>query len=131
MSSVEFIINNLKDLHKKFVQSNIRYEFLPNLKSHLIEITPKEFYDCDDYINEELIFEEKFQENFKNEDIVFVTSDSLNKINCPIFEVYSEQNGIFRTIFEEFEFANSFEEPVFYNVIEIKNAGNNEFALAA
>jgi hypothetical protein len=47
MNSVEYIINNLKDLHKKFVQSNIRYEFFPNLKSHLIEITPKEFYDCD------------------------------------------------------------------------------------
>jgi hypothetical protein len=131
MNSVEYIINNLKDLHKKFVQSNIRYEFFPNLKSHLIEITPKEFYDCDDYINEELIFEEKFQENFKNEDIVFVTSDSLNKINCPIFEVYSEQSGMFRTVFEEFESANSFEEPVFYSFFEIQNAGNNEFALAA
>jgi hypothetical protein len=94
-------------------------------------INTKEFYDCDDYINEELIFEEKFQENFKNEDIVFVTSDSLNKINSPIFEVYSEQSGMFRTVFEEFEFANSFEEPIFYSVLEIQNAGNNEFALAA
>ena len=50
MNSVEYIINNLKDLHKKFVQSNIRYEFFPNLKSHLIEITPKEFYDSLEYI---------------------------------------------------------------------------------
>ena len=45
--------------------------------------------------------------------------------------MYSEQSGMFRTVFEEFEFANSFEEPIFYSVLEIQNAGNNEFALAA
>lgn len=132
MNSVEFIIKNLKDLHTKFVQSNIRYEHLPNIESHLIEITPKEFYQCDEYINEELRFEEKFNEIYFDEDIIFISSDSLNKISNPIFEVYEEKSGIFRTDFEVINVSStSFQETTFYFESTVNFFNDNEFALAA
>ncbi len=130
MNSIDFIIKSLKDLHDKFVHSNMRYEFLPNLKSHLIEITPIEFYESEDYIDQEMILEENFKNMYFDEDIVFITNDSLNKIENPILEIYGEKTGIFRSAFSELLSAK-FIESSFYSGDEVCFASNEEFALAA
>lgn len=65
MKSVDFLINSLEKLHKQFSNCNKRYEHINNPNTHLVEVTPVEFCnDNDEYINEELIFEEELKKSF-------------------------------------------------------------------
>lgn len=128
MTSTDFIIKKLKEIHNLFKSSNIRYEFDSFCKTHLIEITPLEFYNSENYINAELEFEDLFALKFPSEEIVFISDDSLNKINDPIFEIYSYKTG---TLLADF---NVLSDLVLFNEITdnvYQNAGENNYALAA
>ena len=50
MTAKEFITEELKKLHSKFSSSNIRYEYNVYTNTHIIEITPIEFYNNETYM---------------------------------------------------------------------------------
>lgn len=125
MIAVNYIINQLKTLHYKFPNSNMRYEFRENTKTHLIEVTPLEFYNNESYMNAELELEELFLKEF-SEEIIFISSDSLTKIIQPNFEIFRVKEVIFELNFNSEYNLNSFQE-LFQNNYET----TNNFSLAA
>ncbi|MEZ7496601.1 hypothetical protein QO206_13990 [Leeuwenhoekiella aequorea] len=94
MKSVDFLGNSLEILHDKFSNCNIRYEFISKTNVHLVEVTPFDFYNDESYIDEELLLEEEFESLYPHEEIVFISVDSLNKIENPLLELYSKKEGM-------------------------------------
>lgn len=124
MTPIDFIIKELKTLHSKFTNSNIRYEY--SNSTHLVEVTPFEFYNSDKYMMCELDLEDKFFENYPSEELVFISDQSLSKISNPIFEIFCEKAGGFRTDFivfpsSDFDFCQN----------DYEHVGENNYALAA
>ncbi len=128
MKSVDFLINSLEILHIKFPTCSIRYEFNANTSIHLVEVTPIEFYNDLEYMNEELEIEDSFASLFPNEEIVFISEDSLNKISNPIFELYSEKEGQFSAGFGVLNDTNNFAD---YFIEDYKCEVESNYALAA
>lgn len=128
LTSINFIINELKNLHNKFTSSNIRYEFCSSTNTHLVEVTPIKFYNSETYMLAELDLEDLFFEKYPNEDLVFISEQSLSKIGEPVFEIFSQETGIFRAEFYEFPIFSDFVD-IYEN--EYQNAGENNYALAA
>lgn len=153
MDSKEFLINELKKIHDKFPMCNFRYEIRESSMSHLIEVTPLEIYNSSNYMNAEDIVDEAFVSLFPNENLIFVSEDSLNKVSNPIFEIKSKSTKKqFRTLAELTSFSpvdmypatdicsiinqaqmidlNNF---ILVDMIqdEFVNVGNNNYALAA
>lgn len=87
MKSTEFVIERMKELTEKFSDIQIRYEYREHKKLHLIEILPLKIFESDEYFIEEDKFEADFIEYYPEEDIVFISSDSLNEIRNPDFEI--------------------------------------------
>lgn len=128
LTSIDFIIKELKSLHNKFTNSNIRYEFCKSSNTHLVEVTPFEFYNSETYMKAELDFEDLFLDNFHNEDLVFISEQSLSKISNPIFEIFSEKSGFFRTDFIVYPSLSTF---VDFCEDDYQSMGENTYALAA
>lgn len=130
MNSIDFLSNCLEILHDKFSSCNIRYEFVPNTKVHLIEVTPVDFYNDELYINEELILEEEFENLYPDEEIVFISENSLNKIQDPLLELYSKKEGELSADFNVKDNSIDFVE---YVAEDYKNENviENNYALAA
>lgn len=130
MKSVDFLSNSLEILHDKFSNCNIRYEFVSNTNVHLVEVTPVDFYNDDSYINEELLLEEEFENLYPNEEIVFISEGSLNKIENPLLELYSTKEG---TISADFSVMDNFIDFSEYVAEDYKNENiiENNYALAA
>lgn len=128
LTSIDFIIKELKSLHNKFTNSNIRYEFCKFSNTHLVEVTPFEFYNSEIYMEAELDFEDLFLDNFPNEDLVFISEQSLSKISNPIFEIFSEKTGFFRTDFIVYPSLSTF---VDICEDDYHLMGENNYALAA
>ncbi len=81
-SAKDFLIDNLNRISVLFPEVNIRYEHRSNTNSHIIEVIPLLVFDNnDEYIRAEINLEESFEEQFSNEDIVFISEDSLTTIN--------------------------------------------------
>jgi hypothetical protein len=91
MTSVQYLEILLKDLFSKFPSGNIRYEYRPNRKSHVIEVTPIDLFDDEDYKLAELLLEQKFETEFPQESIIFVSTNSLNRVTSPILELLGEK----------------------------------------
>jgi hypothetical protein len=127
MTSVEFIKEELKKLHIRFSSSNIRYEFNVYNATHIIEITPLEFYNNETYMASELELEELFLNLYPKESILFVSTDSLNKVSKPIFEIYCEKTGSFTAGFSVSDLI-SFQKDCDNDYLI---AGENNYALAA
>ena len=128
LTSIDFIIKELKSLHNKFTNSNIRYEFCNSSNTHLVEVTPFEFYNSETYMEAELGFEDLFLDKFPNEDLVFISEQSLSKISNPIFELFSEKTGFFRT---DFIVDSSFSNFIDICEDDYHLTGENNYALAA
>ncbi len=128
MTATEFLIKELKTMYNNFPNVTIRYEVSKATNAHLIEITPFEFYSSDEYIDYEIKLEDSFNEFFLGEEIIFISTESLNKVSSPIFEIYSEKQGHFLADFNVFKDINSF---VSFENMEFEVAGENNYALAA
>lgn len=78
--SIIYIQKKLIDLHKK-LDVKIKYEFKKSTSTHLVEITPLEQFNSNDYIELEILIQDEFEKLYGfNEDLLFISSDSLNKI---------------------------------------------------
>jgi hypothetical protein len=81
-SAKDFLIENLNRISVLFPEVNIRYEYRSSTNSHIIEVIPLSvFKNNDNYIIAEINLEESFEEQFPNEDLVFISEDSLTTIN--------------------------------------------------
>lgn len=84
----EYIIKELKNLFRKFTTVQIRYEFNEGLNVHFVEVLPLEVYDTQNYILEEMRISEKFEEMFGDkEELLFISEESLNKIENPTYVI--------------------------------------------
>lgn len=96
MKSKEFIIAKLKELAETFLSIRIRYKNDTITNTHLIEICPEIlFKENEDYFDQEEKIEKEFYDSFSEEEILFISENSLTQIIDSDFEidgslVYSE-----------------------------------------
>lgn len=125
--STVFIKNKINEMFGAFPTLKIRYEFRSGIATHLIEVLPiTEFESNQDYILFEMELENQFESLFgKKEDILFVSSDSLNEIRDV---QYSLGYIVKETIKIEEFILNAFSFPNFDNHI---TEDSTSYALAA
>jgi hypothetical protein len=83
-TSREFLKYELTKLKEYFPLINLRYQFDKNDKTHIIEIMPLEYFEKNEsYIEKEADLSYRFEQIFQNESIMFVSGNSLTKINNP------------------------------------------------
>jgi len=98
----EYLLDQLNDLYARFEGIKIRYEFNEDLYTHIIEILPLKTYEGNqDYVLAEMKIEEEFQSLFEEEEILFVSEDSLNQIKEPSFSLGYDSKDIFTYFFEQ------------------------------
>jgi hypothetical protein len=106
----EYLKKELKQLLNKFQDIQIRYEFDEDDFVHIIEVTPLAVYESDKtYVKFEIELRKKFAIEFPNEEIMFVSEDSLTKIETPEFvlsnpSVSADLENYFGIIEEMFSF---------------------------
>ena len=83
--SVKFIKEELINLSNKLPYLEVQYEYRERNLTHIIEIKPICCFEKDSqYIDFEIDLKDRFSELFTNEDLLFISVDSLNKIEKPI-----------------------------------------------
>jgi len=81
MTAKNFILNRLEELSERFPEVRFTYEFRSGSNTHVIEVLPLGFFqENDQYLESEYLFEKEFEEAFPNEEILFISSDSLVQI---------------------------------------------------
>ncbi len=87
-NSTEFLKDKLKKLYDTFSNIKIRYEYKLNTCSHLIEILPLSFFENnEEYVILEAEIEAEFETIFPDENIIFISEDSLSEIENPEFKL--------------------------------------------
>jgi hypothetical protein len=155
MKSINFIKSELVNFHKNLnlseLKIHIKYEFLDNYNSHLVEILPFDFFDSDAVVEFRYDLNNKFEELFSEEELIFISENSLNKISNILFEIKDENNDFKK--FAEYSIFNpvdlyfkSEKDDLFSNLLDIEdekifiphlsiglleNFGYNDYALAA
>ena len=86
----EFLIDNLNRLSELFSEIHIRYEIRNN--KHIIEIVPVFVFENDEnYLKAEVVLEKQFEQLFPDEEIVFISEDSLTQIKNAEYEFGKNQ----------------------------------------
>lgn len=76
--AIDFVKNALQNFIKDFPQTRVRYEYSEESNVHCIEIVPNEVYYLNEtYINWENQLTDNFIEQFVDQNICFITSNSL------------------------------------------------------
>lgn len=85
-NSKEFLKSNLKKIFLELDNIEVSYEFRLASNTHIVEVKPNSVYtDCKKYIIKEIELEEAFNERFPNEELLFITENSLTQIHSPEF----------------------------------------------
>ena len=86
--SISYIKNKITELSHQFPTLKIRYEYRSTIGTHLIEVLPIEEYESNHDILFEMNLENEFEELYgQKEDILFISSDSLNEIKDTQFKL--------------------------------------------
>jgi len=87
MKSIDYIKKELTILYNSNSSIEIRYEynFLSNM--HMIEIKPQELFESSEFMQIEENFETSFIELFPGEELLFISSESISKIENSILEL--------------------------------------------
>lgn len=94
MKAKHFIKKWLNQISIIFEGVSFRYEYDDKHFTHKIEVKPVDFFEQnEDYLQEEAIFNEEFEEKFYPEEVLFISENSLNKINDPEFEINNNNFG--------------------------------------
>ena len=81
-----FIIDNLKDIHTSLKCVSLKYEYDKYSMMHIVEVMPLEKNKKkESYINWEINLTNQLAEKYPTEEILFVSEDSLTKVNSPIY----------------------------------------------
>lgn len=89
MESKNYLRNKLSELHNKFPNLSIKYQFDAYTKNHIVEVVPIEEFDKNaDYIafESDLCFE--FDNMFFPEVVMFVSEESLTRVLVPELTFY-------------------------------------------
>jgi len=87
-NAIPYIKAELEKLIQKFPFLRVRYEVDKQYNSHFVEVLPLcEFKSNEEYAKFETEFILNFISFFPDQEIVFLSSDSLIKIKEPIFEL--------------------------------------------
>lgn len=121
MTSREYIKNRLQKLLKFYPQLTFFYQFDERTDLHQVLVEPQtEFRSNQEFQNDEADFIFDFDNLFFPESILFISEDSLIKINSPEFIIYTP--SVIELSFD-------------YSLMNIKDkayfAGENNYALAA
>lgn len=127
MESIEFIKKRLTELHGIFLDIQIRYEYRANTQSHIIEVIPYSFFEGnEEYMSYEYNMEDEFENTFPDENILFISDDSLTEINEPIFLAGYDALKFENPVIEDDEYI------VEHDYYIVESAGKNtNYALAA
>jgi len=122
MRSKDFIINKLNEIHSRFINSIIKYEFKAGRHSHIIEVLPIEIFESDEFIDISIELRKNFDCLFPQENLILVSENSLVKVTNAL-KTY-KNSGL------QLCFKNN--EATFNNdLINVAFAGENNYALAA
>lgn len=83
MKSTNFLSLKLHTLLSMFKDLSLRYELKAGQMTHLIEVSPETLLDDDNFINSRISLRDEFEHYFPNEELVFISSNSLVKIKNP------------------------------------------------
>jgi hypothetical protein len=123
MNSTDLIKDELQLLFSLIEGIEIRYEFKKSISTHFIEVKPLDLFNSNDlYIEKEIELEDKFSKLFPNEDLVFISQDSLSKIDNP--DLILPYKISYRQELESFTFDLT-------KCLEMEVYGENNYALAA
>nr|AOE10631.1 hypothetical protein [uncultured bacterium] len=125
MNSVNLITRELRSISKYIEGIEIRYEFDKVNLIHLVEVKPLDLFENNTaYLDKEIEIEDKFFKLFPKENLVFISEDSLCKINNPDLELPLK-------IKYENEIKPSFHFDELFNLNIIEVEETNNYALAA
>lgn len=127
MKSVDLVKKELRNISNNIEGIQIRYEFDEMNLIHLVEIKPLDLFENNsDYLNKEIELEDLFFNSFPKENLVFISEDSLSKIEKPDLVLplkIKYENEITPLV--------SFSEILEMFDLNSNIAGNNNYALAA
>lgn len=84
MTAKSFIIGKLRQWSDRFGKERFSYGYRSVSNTHVIEVLPLVFFQKNkEYLDEEYLLETDFYEKFPEEEILFVSSDSLIQLDCP------------------------------------------------
>lgn len=88
MTTNDFLYSRLSDISLNFPDLCIRYEYQSDRRRHLIEVLPSFVFHNDlDYMKAESELESDFERLFPEEEVIFISADSLLSIRNAIFEL--------------------------------------------
>ena len=94
MNSTDFVIDIIDKLVIKYPEIRCRYEFEYLTDTHLVEISPKFFYDSNkEFSEEEIDIISNFIDNFSSESLCFV-DDVKRRVQNPILVKQGKEYGI-------------------------------------
>lgn len=130
MKAKEYIINGLNVLADKFQNLSFKYKYDETDDTHIISVEPlKEFAENKDYLIAESDFVFYFEKNFSEGNILFVSENSLIKIDKPEFVFKSnERSFLMKEQFPETAYKWNFEMVKTKKEIEEENL---HYSLAA
>jgi hypothetical protein len=100
----EFIISELSKMYKSIDNLELRYQNIENEGLHMVEIMPQSIFDSNkDYINLEMDLKDLFIDTFPLEELMFISQNSLTKIDSPDFELI--RSSISVSISDRFDFS--------------------------
>lgn len=87
MKSVDFLQKKLKIIADNFPNVNIRYGYNEVIKTHIVELLPLfEYHANEDLENAWIPLSISFLENYMDEEIAFISSDSTLSIKKILFQ---------------------------------------------
>ena len=85
MESITFLRDKLNELYNLHPYLEIRYEHISYLPLHIVDVRPVHCFKGDKpYIDNEIQLEDLFEQMFPNEEILFVSEESLMQVENPI-----------------------------------------------
>ena len=91
MKSKDFLKQKLNELHERFKNLSIKYQYNAYSNMHIVEVLPLSEYKKNEcYLDMESDLSYEFDNKFFPESVLFVSSDSLTKISDPEFTIYPE-----------------------------------------
>lgn len=88
MNSKKYLISKLEDLHNKFSNLSIRYQYDHCTQMHIVEVLPlSEYSENNHYIEMESDLSFDFDNRFFPESVMFISSESLTRITKAEFEL--------------------------------------------
>ena len=85
-SAKDFLHQKLKKISLEIEDIEIAYEYRVTTQTHIIEVKPNSIFEYSkEYINKEIDLKKEFSNQFPEEELLFISEDSLTEIKSPEF----------------------------------------------